>query len=940
MTPRARAGQSAARRGAPAPPPLVGGSGPASLIAGGPGAVLSDGLDHWRLAALLVPGLSVGERGKLARALELPLPPVEPGDPAGQQREAEAIVNACLERLRRLDLPTLQSLARIFSGSRLPEGRIVEGAFREQARRAFADSGPGGRAGAVHELEMALVGEAGGLDGASSRPHGGPSPTGPRAGEIEGVDGAPPPVLQPSRTRTSVNQQGVQAFFAPGGPLSSAFSEYEARPGQVKMARAVAKALSDRLHLIVEAGTGTGKSLAYLLPAATYAVANGRRVIVSTNTINLQEQLYAKDIPLLRRAMADSARAVPFQATVLKGRANYLCLRRWRSFLREGLQSDADRLLAAKTLLWLPLTETGDRSELALDEREAVRWATTLAADALHCTPKLCRDHRVGRCFLSRARRRAEGAHIVVVNHALLLADQALESKVLPEYADLVVDEAHHLEEVATRQLGANIDQQELLSSLAALSQQQGPGRYAGLVARVQATLISAGGTPMRSQAGELTQPAHDGAENVRRAMGEFFASISGFLRATQTGILAERGAAGERWGAPGRGPVLGAGPLAERDVRLTPAVRGTAGWAPVEVAWNGADEALGTLQTALARIADALEPFAGSSEAVDDALADLTTVQRQLAEVQIALSAIVSSPSDDQIYWITDRERGVTLHAAPLDVGQLLQQHLFAQKDCVVLTTATAQVGGSFRYLRERLGLTPSTFTLAVPSPFDYAAQALLCVPSDLPDPSDRAFPAAAHQALEAICEATGGRTLVLFTSHAALRAAHEHLRPRLHRLTMLGQGLDGTRQQLLERFRDAPRTVLLGTSSFWEGIDVVGDALSCLVIVKLPFSVPNDPVFAARSEQFADPFTEYALPQAVLRLKQGFGRLIRSATDRGVVVVLDSRLWTKRYGTVFLRSLPPATQRRCSWREIAQLTDAWLEGRAAGPRRALRPG
>jgi DNA polymerase-3 subunit epsilon/ATP-dependent DNA helicase DinG len=292
-------------------------------------------------------------------------------------------------------------------------------------------------------------------------------------------------------------------------------------------------------------------------------------------------------------------------------------------------------------------------------------------------------------------------------------------------------------------------------------------------------------------------------------------------------------------------------------------------------------------------------------------------------------------------VYWIAGLERGLRLHAAPLDVGRLLQQQLFSQKDCVVLTSATAQVGGSFRYLRDRLGLEPSTFTLAVPSPFDYPSQALLCVPADVPDPADPAFAAVTHQALEAILQATGGQTLVLFTSHAALRAAYEHLCPRLRRVTLLGQGLDGSRQHLLERFRTSPRTALLGTSSFWEGIDVVGEALSCLVIVKLPFSVPSDPVVAARSEQFADPFTEYALPQAVLRMKQGFGRLIRSRRDRGVVVVLDSRLWTKRYGSVFLRSLPPAEARRCAWRDLAPLVGTWLrQGGPAGPLRPAGPG
>jgi DNA polymerase-3 subunit epsilon/ATP-dependent DNA helicase DinG len=532
-----------------------------------------------------------------------------------------------------------------------------------------------------------------------------------------------------------------------------------------------------------------------------------------------------------------------------------------------------------------------------------MRWATALAADALHCTAPLCRDNRLGRCFLSRARRQAEAAHILVVNHALLLADQALESKVLPEYADLVLDEAHHLEDTATDQLGNDVDQQDLAFFLASLSLAQGPGRYAGLVSRAHTVMMTAGGAPLRSQAGEIAQPAHDAAEAARLGLHSFFDAVVDFARN------------------------VSAGPLAgERDIRLTPALRATEWWTKVEAAWEPLANTFGQTESAIERLEEALEPYKGSSDLVDDTLADLAGAQQQLAEVRISLSAIVARPAKEEVYWVAVRDRGVALRAAPLEVGPLLQENLFSQKDCVVLTSATIQVGGSFRHIRERLGLSPETFSLTVPSPFDYPAQALLCVPDDLPEPTNRAFAEASHAAIHGVCAATGGRTLILFTSHAALRAAHEYLRRRLRGILVLGQSLDGPRQQLLQRFRETPNCILLGTSSFWEGIDVVGDALSCLVIVKLPFSVPSDPVFAARSELFQDPFGQYALPQAVLRLKQGFGRLIRSTTDRGVVAILDSRLFTKRYGEVFLRSLPPATRRRCKSAELGTLVADWL--------------
>jgi DNA polymerase-3 subunit epsilon/ATP-dependent DNA helicase DinG len=848
-------------------------------------------LDVWRLAGLLVPGLGRGDRARLAAGLGVPVAPVEPPGEAVRAQEAAAIAAACRARLAALRLPVLQQLARLFARSTLPEARLVEEVFRERALGAF--DGSAGAAGAAGEAPEARA--AAGRDEDLLAPF-----------------AAPPHALQPARTRKPVDSRGVEQQLSPGGTLAAHIPGYEPRPGQMRMARAVTKALNDRLHLITEAGTGTGKSLAYLLPAVEYAVANGRRVVVSTNTINLQEQLYFKDIPLLRRAVP-----ADFRTAVLKGRANYLCLRRWRSFLREGVTTDPDRLLAAKILLWLQQTETGDRSELALDEYEAARWATTLGADSLHCTPQTCRDNRIGRCFLSRARRRADSAHLLVVNHALLLADQAVENKILPEYDDLIVDEAHHLEDAATTQLGVDISHQELAFFLTNLSLQQGPGRYAGLVSRLHAVLATAGGVPMRAQAGEMAQPAHEAVEAARATLQAFFEAVAAFARATLDS---------------GNGFLP-----AERDVRLTPALRGTDSWASVEGAWDALARDLGRVDAGLARLADALDPFKGTAELVDDAAADLATAQRQLNDVRISLNGIITRTDAGAICWLSVRERGTALHSAPLEVGSLLQEHLFSQKDCVVLTSATLQVGGSFRYVRERLGLDAGTFTLAVPSPFDYPSQALLCVPHDLPDPSSRAFQEASHEALAAICGATGGRTLVLFTSHAALRAAHERLRrgpagspasgrPGGGRLLVLGQGLDGPRQQLLERFRQTPNCVLLGTSSFWEGIDVVGDALSCLVIVKLPFTVPSDPVFAARSELYEDPFSDFAVPQAALRLKQGFGRLIRSSSDRGVVVILDSRLWTKRYGSIFLRSLPPATQRRCSWRDLGPLACAWL--------------
>ena len=849
-------------------------------------------LDLWSVATLLFPTIGRGERRRLGAALDIALPNAPPGEARAAAEEAGTVYQALVCHADTLDVRLLEEAVRLLGRTDTAEADFFQAALRRGLQRAFTADGDALDRHAPPEGEEAPSGQA--------------DPT-----ELLGEIMAPPEPLRPAGWIEPVDADDVAAVLGPGGRLASALAEYEDRAGQREMAQAVADTLNRRDHLLVEAGTGTGKSLAYLVPAVLYAVANGRRVVVSTNTINLQMQLHEKDVPLLQQTLPQ-----PFRAAVAKGRSNYLCLRRWRGFLRDATHSKDELFFATRILFWLRETQTGDRQELALSDEELGAWAQ-VSADVDSCTPQLCRYHRQGVCFLARARRQAEAAHVVIVNHALLLADIALENQVLPAYDDLIIDEAHHLEEEATDQLGLRLEQHALLGLLQRLSLKISQGRYGGLFGDIHSLLLVTGGPTLRERAAEFTQPAHDAVEKVVPLVRNLFDAVQSFAR--------EVGEA-----ARGNGDAIGqyVQRSGDRQLRLTAGNRRTEAWERVEEAWVALAEGLVVLGRAIARLHGTLADFRGASEELDEKLGDIQGAEREVGDTRANLEETIAAPQEGMIYWLEAGWRGVTLRSAPLDVGELLRQTLFATCDCVIMTSATLQVGGSFRYVLERLGLERDTSCLAVASPFDFRRQALLCVPGDLPPPFAPAYADALHAALQDICRSSGGQTLILFTSHAALRGAYMALRSALRDLTILAQGVDGPRTQLLERFRSTPRTVLLGTSSFWEGVDLLGEALTCLVIVKLPFTVPTDPIFAARSEElYGDKaFMGYAVPQAVLRLKQGFGRLIRSTTDRGVVVILDSRVLTKRYGRLFLKSLPPADMRKCRRSQLGRMVAKWL--------------
>ena len=704
--------------------------------------------------------------------------------------------------------------------------------------------------------------------------------------------------LRANDTKTPVDADQVAALLRDQGPLSQTMDGFEERAEQVTMARAIAEAVNRGDRLIVEAGTGVGKSLAYLLPAALYALKNNKRVVVSTNTINLQDQLVAKDIPALIEAIdtAEPGLGKQLKYAQLKGRSNFICLKR-QLLLRssENLSADEARLLA-KSMVWLRDTETGDRSELNLSNRRAAQPWDRLSADgAPGCTGV------DGVCFLQAARRKAAASHLIVVNHALLMSDINAGGTLIPDYDLLIVDEAHHLEEVATTHLGFDLSQVAIDDYLQSLTGDRGL-----LNQIVSALRVSSAVSGREATVQEVSGRIMSVLPSVRDSSAAMFATIDGLTPGEENG--------GAR----------------DQEVRITAATRSQPGWAQVEILWQNGDAALAELRGEMGALETALEGLEQADVPNYEGLVmEAANLLERVGEIRQHLEEFVPHPTSDGIYWVTrDRRTGsLTLRSAPLRVGEHLEATLFAEKESVVLTSATLATNGTFNHIRDRTGF-PDNEELLLGSPFDYLNAAMLAVPEDMPEPTSWAYQAAVEQAVMDAAMAAGGRTMVLFTSHAALQATAGGIRSNLqaHGLNVLAQGVDGPPHRLMQRFVEEPKSVLLGTASFWEGVDLAGDVLKVLLVARLPFSVPTAPVFAARSEEFEDPFSEYAVPQAILRIRQGFGRLIRTKTDRGAVVILDRRIISRKYGKSFLDSLPPTTFKTFRLRDLAENIRAWL--------------
>ena len=636
----------------------------------------------------------------------------------------------------------------------------------------------------------------------------------------------------------------LHEFFAPGGILAQSPLPYEYRPGQMEMAKAVERAMAERRHLIVEAGTGTGKTLAYLLPA----LRTGQRVIISTGTKALQDQLYFRDIPFLESLLGK------LNVTMMKGRANYLCRHKLITLRNQPILNGLEEIDQYRQIAeWEQSTTTGDKSEIAGMPESSALWAK-LDARSDACLGQTCPSYQ--RCFITEMRRAALESDIIIVNHHLFFADLAVKREasgapdagILPEAAAVVFDEAHELEEVASSYFGLSVSNV----------------RFEELARDTD--------TMLRGKEGAERLPAL--TQQLRDRARMFFAGL----------------------------PMNGDGrqPFSAREEFL---------------------ETAGDLYTGVRATLRRIEDEMAALKEVDEA----PGLRKRVARLRTELEFLLESNASNIVYWLerrvygnSDRKtpairpgaqsRNTFLQATPIDVSELLSELVFENIPTVILTSATLTVQGGFDHMRKRLGMNQAR-ELVVPSHFRYGEQALLYLPPNMPDPREPDFPEAAAECIRRVLDITKGRAFCLFTSYSQMRDLYERLLPVLDYPILL----HGTapRNALLEEFRSTPNAVLFGTSSFWQGIDVQGEALSCVIIDRLPFAVPSDPVVQARmkviEESGGKPFFEYQVPEAVLTLKQGFGRLIRSLEDRGVLVLLDPRIRRQRYGQTFLASLPP---------------------------------
>lgn len=706
--------------------------------------------------------------------------------------------------------------------------------------------------------------------------------------------------LHPRDENIPLDILALEDLFSSDGVLSENLQNYEYRVEQVEMMRNVAQALSHPRHLLAEAGTGIGKSLAYLIPAIKWACTNGHRVLVSTNTINLQDQLISKDIPVLREVLDES-----FRAVILKGRGNYICPRRFDILRRRKPRNTTEMNVLAKLLTWLTTSKSGDRSEVTLSGAgEHAVWRQVSAEDE-NCTHGRCATEISGGCPVYRARRAAESAHLVIVNHALLLADVATERRILPEYKYLIIDEAHHLEDATTMGLSfaaRQSDIERLLNNLGS------PSR--GLLKQVMKRASKESNRPQQIEMD--VSDTYDSIATVLVHSESFFKALQRFALNQE---ISSKGSYDKRL-------------LVKSTSRNSPE------WAEVEISWENLHN---TLNSAIDRLKVTRDSIGLEMENDEELQSNIGSIVGKLIDFDTRVQSLVTESHEEQIFWVHISHDGnmLALRSAPLDVGPLVKENLWYEKNAVIMTSATlTTTDGDFNYIRERLHAEDAD-EIAIGSPFDYEKSTLLCIPDDIAEPPNKErYQKNLEDSLIDLCKATSGRALVLFTSHSQLRDTAHAIRGPLERegIMVYDQSSSASRHQLLTSFRNAEKAVLLGAQSFWEGVDVAGSALSVVAIARLPFDVPSDPIIQARSavvekDGHINAFFDYLVPKAIIRFRQGFGRLIRSKNDCGLVVVFDRRIDTKSYGKLFLESLPNCKKWRGHLSDLPDVAANWID-------------
>ncbi len=825
-----------------------------------------------------------------------------------------ALMQRALAELSRLPAPDLKQMRELMQRSEWPSAVFFEGVQPS----VVAPSLPAGRQAEPRGLSVVQFSAEDGDEEGANRP-------------LDSTRGDNQNNLNPSQITNGVQRAlSIQELFGSEGVMARAMEHYEPRPQQMKMAQGISEAFAGGYHLICEAPTGVGKSLAYLGAAAEMSIRNKSKVVLSTNTVNLQQQLYEKDVPLLQSLYRHETGHSGVKVALLKGRSHYLCLRRLAEFAQRPRFSNDEMLLLSKILVWRALQGGRELSDMSLTREESLIWDFELCADQKYCQPQKCKSY--GECDLQKARKIAESADILIVNHALLCADLNASGGLLPDYRYLVVDEAHHFEEVATQAFGTQIRQENLAipaktlaTQLQLLQQRLGGSLFlsSSLFQSVEALILAS--SPLQDSIQRFFDlTAFFVAQNVPQ---------SGFVEH----LLIDRTVLGmQEWLNLGDsfGELKG-----QIEAWLKSLREFAAGLERMESsAFPGREAFLDELRQEISLLAEQLLTLKRffAQELPDPAPLPLETDAPEEASKKSATA---------WIRWITSDMMGaLTLHVAPLLPGDLLKDDLYGSKKSIVFTSATLGVrltqpgmeeseGPSpFEYFRRMLGLGDDFEELVLDSPFNFETQTYVIVPSDLLPVQAHASVQQAGSFILSLLRAVRGGLLGLFTSHGALQHVYLQIAPQASAegIQVIGQRISGGRGKVLKAYLNNPqRSALLGVNSFWEGVDLQGEALTTLVMHKLPFDVPSDPIVAVRSQMFQNGFMQYLVPRAILRFRQGFGRLIRSAKDYGVMVILDNRVLSKDYGKMFLQSLPKGlTLETMPMAEVPGKVKEWLEG------------